>query len=249
MTTMPKHSAETAAFVSIANNLVDGYDAVDLFSGLTAHCAALLDIASAGLLLADGHGVLHLMAASSEKTYDLELFQLQRQEGPCLDCYHGGAAVSVPDLAREQQRWPQFARAALEAGFASVHALPMRLRDTTLGTLGLFGTTTGDLDAEDKALAQALAHIASLALVAERATSDTAAINHQLQSALRTRVTIEQARGILAEDANIDTAQALVLLRRYAAANDQPLSHLTRAVVAGEVDTRRLLDPTQVHDD
>lgn len=242
MNAKTKHSAETAAFVSIANNLVDGYDAVDLFSGLTAHCATLLNVASAGLLLADGHGELHLMAASSEKTYDLEMFQLQRQEGPCLDCYHGGAAVSVSDLAQERQRWPQFVPAALESGFASVHALPMRLRDTVLGALGLFGTSTGDLDAEDQALAQALAHIASVALVAERATSDAAAINDQLQSALRSRVTIEQARGILAEDGNIDTAQALMLLRRYAVDHDQPLSQLARSVVAGEVDTPSLLD-------
>src|SRR5690349_4194468 len=139
----------SAAFVSIANSLVDGYDAVDLFDGLTTHCADLLDVASAGLLLADGRGVLHLMAASSDATHDLETFQLQRDEGPCLDCYHADSPVLVPDLAAEQARWPVFVPAATGAGFASVHAVPMRLRDTVLGTLGLFSIRVGALSADD----------------------------------------------------------------------------------------------------
>lgn len=242
MTGKREHSAETVAFVAIANDLADGYDAVDLFSGLTARCADLLGVASAGLLLADARGVLHLMAASSERTHDLELFQLQRREGPCLDCYHGAAAVSVPDLAQERERWPQFVPAATAAGFASVHALPMRLRHTVLGTLGLFGTETGALDEQDLALGQALAHIASIALIAEQAVGDQTTINAQLLAALRARVALEQAKGVLAEQGELDIDQALSVLRRYARDHDQRLADVARAVVARDVSAQRVLD-------
>src|SRR5450755_390843 len=129
----------TRAFVSIANSMAEGADVVDLLSRLTSDCARLLDIASAGLLLADSRGALHVLAASSERTRDLEIFQLQSDEGPCLDCFHSGQQVSVNDLSLETKRWPQFVAAATAAGFAAVHALPMRLRGTTLGALNLFG--------------------------------------------------------------------------------------------------------------
>ena len=132
----------TDAFVSLATALADGLDPVDLLSGLTADCARLLDVASAGLLLADRRGVLHVLAASSEETRSLEVFQLQREQGPCLDCYRSGAPVSVADLRAETARWPLFVEAATEAGFASVHAVPLRLRDNVLGTMGLFDDAT-----------------------------------------------------------------------------------------------------------
>lgn len=242
MTDKRKHSAETAALVSIANTLVRGYDPVDLFHRLTTHCADLLGVASAGLLLADGQGTMHLVAASSQKTHNLELFQLQRQEGPCLDCYHSGTPVLVDDLASEQDRWPQFVPAALQAGFAAVHALPMRLHDTTLGALGLFGTEIGALEEEDLALAQAMADVASIALIAERAASDPSAIDAQLRAALHARIVLEQAKGFLAEYGNLDTDEALSVLRRYAEDHDQRVSDLAAAVLARDLPVRDLLD-------
>ena len=172
----------TQAFVSLASHLANGYDVVDLLNDLTVDCARLLDIASAGLLLADGRGVLHVMAASSDRTRQLEVFQLQRAEGPCRDCFHGRAAISVPDLAAESARWPQFVPAALDAGFVSVHALPMRLRDNVLGALGLFGTTVGALGQDDLSLGQALADVASVAFVQDNAAADRIAVNEQLQT-------------------------------------------------------------------
>ena len=235
------HSAATTALVTIVNSLAEGYDPLDLFSGLTADCTRLLDIASAGLLLADGHGVLHLMAASSERTHDLELFQLQRAEGPCLDCYHGGTAVSVPDLAAEERRWPQFVPAATAAGFRSVHAVPMRLRETMLGTLGLFGTTAGALDELDLALGQALAHVASIALMTERVADDRAAVDKQLHSALRARTQLQQAKGVLAEHGHLDMDQALTALRAYARTHGQRLSEVARAVMSRELPARHVL--------
>jgi hypothetical protein len=230
-----REKAVTEAFVSIANILVDGYDLLDLYLGLTSDCARLLDIAEAGLLLADSDGVLHVMAASSEGTLALELLQLQREEGPCLDCFHEGAVVEVPDLAAETARWPEFVPAAQAAGFSSVHALPMRLRDTILGTLGLFGAKVGALNEEDLALGQALAHVASVALVAERVTADGKALNAQLQAALTSRVTLEQAKGFLAHLGELDMDQAFAVLRRYARDHNLRLADVAARMVSREL--------------
>jgi len=232
----------TQAFVSLASSLATGYDIVDLLNSLTTHCAQLLDVDSAGLLLADSLGVLHVLAASSEHTRQLELFQLQREEGPCLDCYRTGKAVVVTDLADASTRWPQFAAGALGAGFASVHALPMRLRTHTLGTLGLFGSTAGALNDEDLILGQALADVASVALVQDRETSDRTALNEQLQTALNSRVVIEQAKGVLAEAGGMDMAEAFAVLRRYARDHNLRLTNLARAMISRSVSPSQLIE-------
>ena len=232
----------TEAFVSLAGALAAGDDVVELLTLLTGQCARLLDVASAGLLLADERGVLHVLAASSECTRELEVFQLQREEGPCRDSYLEGAAISVPDLAAETERWPQFAPHALAAGFASVHALPMRLRDAKLGTLGLFGTTVGELNADDLSLGQALADVASVAVVRNRTSQDTAAINVQLQSALTSRVVLEQAKGVLAQQGALEMHEAFLVLRRYARDHNLRLTDLATAVVQRQVPGRQLLE-------
>jgi hypothetical protein len=232
------------AFVTLSTSLADGFDVVDLLTGLTADCARLLDVASAGLLLVDGRGTLHLLAASSEETRNVELFQLQRAEGPCLDCYHTGALVSVSDLAQETARWPQFVPAALAAGFASVHAVPMRLRDTVLGALNLFGTQVGPLSADDLDLAQALAHVASVALVQEKAAADKELIVTQLNTALTSRIVIEQAKGVLAQTGRLDMEQAFLALRRYARDHNQRLTDVSAAIVSRSLASQDVLDYT-----
>jgi len=232
----------TQVFVALAGALAGGDDVVELLTTLTGECARLLDVASAGLLLADQRGMLHVMAASSERTRELEVFQLQREEGPCRDSYLAGAAISVPDLAAETDRWPQFTLHALAAGFASVHALPMRMRDAKLGTLSLFGTSVGDLNPEDLSLGQALADVASVAIVQDRTSSDQASINTQLQRALTSRVVLEQAKGVLAQQGALDMQDAFAVLRRYARDHNLRLSDLAGAVVARQVPGRLLLD-------
>jgi GAF domain-containing protein len=235
----------TQAFVSIANSMADGVDVVELLSGLTKDCAKLLDIASAGLLLADPHGGLHVLAASSEPTRELEIFQVQREQGPCVECYNTGQPVNVDDLRAEAGRWPDFVAAALAAGFASVHTVPMRLRENVLGALGLFGTRTGLLAEDDLALAQALAHVASIAIVADKAASDQATVNHQLQRALDSRVIIEQAKGVLAQLGNLDMEGSFNVLRRYARDHNEHLSDLARRVVTREMPAEQVLTHSQ----
>ncbi len=230
-----EHSV-TVAFVELANSLADIADVVELYISLTASCAAILDIASAGLLLADRQGMLQVVAASSEHTRNLELFLLQGAEGPCLDCYRTGAAVSVPDLAAGQDRWPNFAPVAVAAGFLSVHAVPMRLLQSTLGVLGLFGTRIAALSEEDLSLAQALADVASVALVSGRAAEDKTILAEQLQAALDSRVILEQAKGIVAQGGDVEIEQAFVALRGYSRDHNLKLTEVANAVVS-----RRLL--------
>lgn len=230
------------AFVTLASTLANGYDVVDLLDELTTDCARLLDVASAGLLLADDRGVLHVMAASSEQTRQLEVFQLQREDGPCLECFRGGTPVAVADLDEAADRWPQFVPAARSVGFASVHALPMRLRDNVLGALGLFGTTVGALSEDDLALGQALADVASVALVQDKAAADRTAVNEQLQSALTSRVVLEQAKGVLAQLGGLDMPQAFAALRNYARDNGLRLTGVAQAVVDRSLPAQRLLE-------
>jgi ANTAR domain/GAF domain len=240
--TADREGAVTAAFVALATSLAEGADVVDLLSGLAEDTTRLLPVASTGMLLADQRGVLHVVAASSEATRSLEVFQLQREQGPCLDCFHTGTPVSVADLTAEAGRWPLFAGAAVAAGFASVHALPMRLRDRVLGTVGLFGTRIGALAEDDLRLGQALAYVAAVALVQERVAADRELINAQLQTALDSRVVLEQAKGVLAQVGRIDMDEAFAVLRSYARDRNERLTNVARAVVNRQVDPRQLLD-------
>lgn len=233
---MTRTEAEvTRAFVALASDLANGADLAELLGDLTEYCAGLLDVASAGLLLADQRGTLHVLAASSEQTRELEVFQVQRDEGPCLDSYRDGEPVSVPDLDAVADRWPLFTPHARRAGFFSVHALPMRVREHKLGTLGLFGTTVGALNADDLSLGQALADVASVALVQDRALSDREAINEQLQNALTSRVVLEQAKGLLAQQGDLDMVGAFQVLRHYARDHNLRLTDVARALIARQL--------------
>lgn len=233
------------AFVDLSTELVNDYDMLEMLAQLTRNCASLLDVASAGLLLADPRGVLHLAAASSERTQELELIQLQRDEGPCLDCYRSGAAVTVPDMAAEQARWPQFSRAALGAGFKSVHAVPMKLRGNVLGALNLFGESVGRLDDSDLDLAQALAHVACVAIVNEKSASDHMTVNSQLQHALTSRIVLEQAKGVIANALGLEIDDAFMVLRGYARDHGRKLSEIAHEVVNRELRAETMVQRSQ----
>lgn len=241
MTDPSRETRVLDAVVSLVDSLLDDFDVVDLLTELTERCAQLLDIASAGLLLADPRHQLHLMAATSEATRDLELFQLQADEGPCLDCYTTGRTVSVAELADAQTRWPRFVVAAADAGFASVHAVPMRAAGTVLGALGLFGTQTGPLKDADQLLAQTLAHIACVAILSEHApTPDT--VIPQLRTALASRVVVEQAKGFLRERLTVSIEDAFILLRRYAHAHGEHMTAVARRLLTVRDDRETILD-------
>ena len=223
--------AET--FVELTDTMVAGFDMMDFLHLLTDRSVQLLDVAAAGLLLADPRGDLRVVAASSEAARLLELFQLQNDQGPCLDCFRSGEPIDVPDLSGTVSRWPQFAVAAQQAGFASVQAIPMRLREQVIGALNLFRVRPGAFDATDVRIGQALADVATISLLHERNLRHSDTLNEQLQAALNSRVVIEQAKGKLAERLGLDVNQAFSLLRDYARAHNQRMSDLARAFVDG----------------
>lgn len=241
---MTRERQLTDAFLQLADTLVDDYDVVEVLQRLVEHCVELFDAAAAGLLVVDQVGRLQLMASSTEQTRLLELFQLQTNEGPCLECFRTGALVTEPDLDANAARWPQFSAAAREQGFVSVDTVPLRLRDQTLGALGLFSDKMGGLPANDLHAAQALAHAATISILQERAHSHREVLIEQLQGALNSRVIIEQAKGILATRVSFDMDAAFTHLRAYARGTNLRLADVARALVNGDLDATALSDPS-----
>lgn len=218
-------------FVEVADTLVDDFDLIDFLESLTRHTAEVSRAASAGLLLSDPHGQLQYMASSTNSVKLLELFQLQYQEGPCLDCFRAGDPVVNTDLNHAGQRWPRFAPRAVEAGFQSVHAFPLRHRQKVIGALNLFSTDLGHLEPTDVRIIQGLADVATIGLLQERAARSAEMLTEQLQGALNSRVTIEQAKGVLARTHGISVEAAFELMRSYARHNQFQLSDVAHAVV------------------
>jgi transcriptional regulator with GAF, ATPase, and Fis domain len=224
------------AFVDLADTLVDDFDVLDFLHSLAAHCIALLDVDEAGLMLADGTGRLVVAASSTEQVRLLELFEVQNEEGPCLDCFASGEPVVVDDLAAEPQpRWPRFDAEATAAGFRSVVALPLRLRSETIGALNLFRAEPGPLVEGDRLLAQALADVATIGILQERGSSRREVLARQLQEALSSRIVIEQAKGVLAERAGVHVDAAFEMLRSFARSHGLQLSEVARRVVARDL--------------
>jgi transcriptional regulator with GAF, ATPase, and Fis domain len=221
------------AFVEMADTLVDDFDVIDFLHVLADRCVHVLNVSAAGLLLTDQRGALRLVAASSEQTRLLELFQLQTDQGPCVECFRTARPVEVVDLAAATERWPRFTEAARRTGFAAVHALPMRLRTDVIGALNLFSTQARPLGSDTVRLGQALADIATIGLLQARAIRQRDTLAEQLQTALNSRVLIEQAKGVIAERRQIDMNDSFTLLRRSARSRNRRLSDLARAVVDG----------------
>ncbi|MBP2368444.1 ANTAR domain-containing response regulator [Pseudonocardia parietis] len=233
----PESAAEL--FVECADTLVAGFDLVEFLIRLCERCAGVLDVDAAGLVLADPQDRLQVMAASSESVRQLELLQIESGQGPCLDCHRAGAPVVISDLAEDGGRWPRFTPAAREAGFAAVHALPMRYHDQVIGAMNLFAGTPGGLHPDSVRIAQALTDVATIGLLQHRERTGQAAMIDQLHTAVSSRVVIEQAKGMLAERFGLAPDQAFRLLRRHARDHNRRLTELAGAVVSGRDDLPR----------
>jgi hypothetical protein len=221
------------AFVGLADSLVADYDVVELAQQLIDSSMTLLPVVAAGIMLGDATGELHVFASSSEETRLLELLQVEADMGPCLQSYRTGAPVFVDDLSVDPARWPAFARRAADYRFRSVSALPLRLRDERVGALNLFRTESGALSGTDVAVGQALADVATIGILHQRIITRSELVNQQLQTALNTRVVIEQAKGVLAERGRITMDHAFNLLRAHARRTQQRLADTAHAVVDG----------------
>lgn len=221
--------------VELADNLVDDFDVVELLTHLADRSVKVLDVTAAGVMLVAPSGLLQVVASSSDAMRVLELYELQADEGPCVDCYRDGEPVVNLDLAATTTSWPRFASMAVAAGFRSVHALPLRLRGRTIGALNMFGAHPGVLDDDDAAAAQALADIATIAIIQHQVTLDSQNLNLQLSEALNSRIVIEQAKGKVSQAAGLDMDQAFKRLRAHARNHNLHLSQLAADVADGTV--------------
>lgn len=230
------------AFVQLADSLVEDYDPVDVVQELLDRAVELLPVDTAAVLLAGEDGEMKVLASTSEATRWLELLQIQAQDGPCVQSYRSSERVIVEDLEEARDQWPAFAKQALLDGFQSVYALPLRLRADRVGALNLFSAGEEHLTEDDLLVGQALADIASIAILQARLLADHKSVNGQLQLALESRIVIEQAKGMLAAHGDLDPEAAFDALRGYARQTRGRLPELARAVVDRTVDPGKILE-------
>jgi GAF domain-containing protein len=240
---MPREAILARALVELADTLVADFDVVELLTLLTDRCVDVLDVGAAGLMLVAPEGDLRVMASSSEAMRVLELFELQSQEGPCLDCYRTGQPVVNQNLAKVDGRWPRFAVEALAAGFHSVHALPMRLRGVVIGALNLFHINPGEMRPADVEAAQALADVATIAILQHRSALEAQLVHEQLNHALNSRIVIEQAKGMVAEREGLNMEQAFSVLRNHARNHNLRLVDVAHDVIGGTLAAAALDHP------
>ncbi len=232
---MARESLLIETIVELADNLVDNFDVIDVLTKLSYRCADILDVDAAGVMLSTPSGELQFVAASSESMTVLELFQIQAEEGPCVDCYATGTAVVSERLTDPDERWPRFSPRALAQGFHSVYCLPMHLRGRTIGALNLFFNREGPLSRDDAVLAQGLADVATIAILQHRTSLDASTLNGQLSHALNSRIIIEQAKGMISQTLNCDMNEAFRALRHFSRNKNLGLT-----LVAGQIVTREL---------
>ena len=240
---MAREADVVRSLVEMANTLVDDFNVVDLLTGLADRCVSLLGVSAAGVMLASPAGKLGLVASSSEAMRLLELFELQAQEGPCLDAFRTGERVGPENLEVGPPRWPSFCAAAYMAGFRSASALPLRLRDTTLGALNLLSATAAPVAEADLIVARAFADLAALSIVQHRASAEAQRLNEQLSGALTSRIVIEQAKGVIAERAGTPLTEAFSRLRVYARHHNRRLTEVAQAAVDGTLDPQAWTPP------
>lgn len=232
---MSRESLLVSTLVELADNLVDNFDVIDVLTILSNRCVEAVDVDAAGVLLTSPEGDLQFVASSSEAIRTLELFQVQSDEGPCVDCCRSGVAIVNQLLEDSSARWPRFAPMAIAHGFSSVHCFPLRLRGRTIGTLNLFRTGQGPLSPEDVVVAQGLADVATIAIIQHRSTLDARTLSDQLSHALNSRVIIEQAKGKVSQATSCNMDAAFDRLRGYARNHNARLTDVAEAVVSGRI--------------
>lgn len=228
-------------FVELADTLVSDFDLVEFLSLLTERCGLVLGDVDVGLMLVDASGSARLMASSNERMVVVELFEIQSDEGPCIDTYRTGQPHVNIDLEAVDQRWPDMAVKARAAGYRRTHALPMRLRDRVIGAVNILDQADRELDLADLAVAQSMADVATIGILQRWAIEQATELAQQLQAALNSRVVIEQAKGIVAENLGLSIPDAFEVLRRHARDNSRQLGDVADDVITGNLPAAALV--------
>lgn len=220
----------------ITDALVQDFDVVDVATQVVTSCAELVGADNVGLLVADAAGQLRLLAATSEEAHVIESFQVEGGDGPCLEAFTTGELVSAGSPGEIAGRWPHFARIAQREGIGAVFAAPLTMRGRPIGSLNVFSEAPGELDADARRKVELLAGLATVALTQAERVRDHATTVQQLQTALTSRVAIEQAKGVLIAATGVDVDEAFARLRAYARANRRRLSEVALDVVERRLD-------------
>ncbi|PPF27417.1 transcriptional regulator [Rathayibacter tritici] len=231
MVTNSREHSVIKTFVALSDTLVDDYDVVDFTQTLVESSATLFDAVSAGLVLADPAGSLEVLASTDEDARLIELLQLDRGSGPCIQCFETGQPVIVEDVRAVGAEWAEFRERAIEIDVLAAHCVPMRSGGTTIGSLSLFQSRPGRLDRDDIAVVQAFADVATIGILHQRALQQSTVTQEQLQRALDSRVLIEQAKGILAYAHRTTVEQAFEVLRVRSRATSTPITTLAQEII------------------
>ena len=220
------------ALVGLADSLADDVDPVVLLDRLALNCLDLVGADAVGVMVAGVRGELRLMAVTDQSAALREFFQLQIDEGPCVDCYRKGERIDAPDLGDSAHRWPHVAPYARHHGFRAAHALPMRVHHQTVGALNLLLNTPGGLSALDLHLAQALADVTTVALVnwsphPLRPTD----VSSSVHRAVAAKATVDIATGMIAEYGGLSVSDARSALGSWATRNGRRLTDVAHGLV------------------
>jgi GAF domain-containing protein len=224
--------------------LVAGIDVTDFLNLLVRRSIELAEAGAGGVIMQDPNDGLRVVGASDERAHRMQMLEVENSEGPCVDGLHQGTVIQAL-TAESHDRWPKFARPALEEGYRAVASFPMRLREDTVGTLNIFRSDPWLLSDSDVVSTQALADVATMGLVRERALREAKQLAEQLQTALHSRVIIEQAKGMLAAHADLSIDDAFAALRRHARNTNRHLSDVARDVVTRRIGGAELLAATR----
>lgn len=233
-------------FVEFTDLLVADFDLADLLFLLSTRCVDLLEAADAGVLIGGGDGELHVVASSSEEMHSLELLEIERAEGPCMQVYTSHRAI-LNEPVEDDARWPRFADRARAVGFQMVHAFPLRHQDDVVGVLNIFDHHATPLSECDVRITQALGDIVTFAIIKNRELHHATNVGGQLQHALNSRIAIEQAKGILSERLQIDMGHAFAALRQYSRNHNERIADTARRVVARSLAADEVMTGTGAH--
>jgi transcriptional regulator with GAF, ATPase, and Fis domain len=236
---MIDEGAALTLLVKFAKTLVRRYDLDDVLTDLAADLRNALDVAGAGVMLADEHNHLRFVSSSDETLKCLEDLQIELDEGPCLRAYRTATRVMAIDL-RDDPEFPRFGPAAVDAGMVAVFSYPLEYEEQVFGALNLYRHEPGRLDERQEELGAAFSDIATLYLMHGSDDERREELNRQLQGALDSRVAIEQAKGFVAARCDVTPGDAFELLRRHARGHGHKLREVAADVVEGRLDVDAL---------
>lgn len=219
-----------AVFAAANAAMIRGVDGASTVHVLLADCLRMLGADSAGVLVRVDRG-LDLMAATSHRATELELYQVQVHDGPCVETIETGESVTVASATALSGRWPDFGGAMAAAGFETVLATPMRWHRRVLGGLNIFWNDATTISREQGDLAQAFADICTLALMQSPTTDDAESVAQRLRAALQGRVVIERAKGVLAQTDHIAMDEAFARLVQVSDETARPLSQVAQEIL------------------